>query len=168
MSRSLNKHPHVGLPAPETRHRLGRGGPLKRRSRNNPPRGGITSRSVINCPNAMPNRLPENADASMTTTQCELSAYLGRGGLETRSRSHQRALRGMLTVRLWCAAASGTGGRPSAADMDAPSETCRRPDSTLCAPFMAFANCDDLGVLSAQRRGAHFRPSPTGNCSCIP
>ncbi len=37
----------------------------------------------------------------------------------------------------------------AAADSEALSEFCRRPDSTLCAPFMALANCDVLGVLSA-------------------
>ena len=56
---------------------------------------------------------------------------------------------GMLTVRRWCAAASGAGGRPSvAAAICEPSEFCRRPDSTLCAPFIAFANCEVRGVLA--------------------
>ena len=58
--------------------------------------------------------------------------------------------------------ASAAGARPSvaaAADIEAPSEFCRRPDSTLCAPFMALANCDVLGVLSADRKPDAVRHS---------
>jgi hypothetical protein len=63
----------------------------------------------------------------------------------------------MLTERRWCAAVSCPGGRPSGATIDEPSEFCRRPDSTLCAPFTALANCEVLGVLVLSAARDHRR-----------
>ena len=100
---------------------------------------------------------PAAADASTRFLRDTRSGYQiprvarGQSCVRTSGRSG-----GMLTVRLWCATASVAGARPSAAaaDMEAPSDCCRRPDSTLCAPFIALANCDVLGVFSAQEKQA--------------